>query len=270
MLLGDYMEKIKRLTTSLLFGKNIHIKNVSKKNFSDPGMHWHSYCELIYCEKGVLESTINGTKIEAHPNSLYLLTLVDFHHTVIKYPDKDFNFTNISFAENAVDKQLISELNCAYYIESCDEKIKSLVDIIQKTENETEMHYILNALLLNVIKKENKLEPTENPMLNHNILQCIRYISNNFQNPITLKSTAEYLHLSPEYLSGLFSKACGCTFKEYLISYRITYAKELLKSTKNSVTDICFLCGYSNLTNFLKSFKKHTNQSPSEYRSNHA
>ena len=47
-------------------------------------------------------------------------------------------------------------------------------------------------------------------------------------------------------------------------------AKELLKNTKNSVTDICFLCGYSNLTNFLKSFKKHTNQSPSEYRSNHA
>lgn len=234
MLLGDYMEKIKRLTTSHLFGKNIHIKNVDKKSFKNVGMHWHSFCELIYCKDGVLQSTINGTKIEAHPNSLYLLTLVDFHHTVIKYPDKDFNFTNISFAENAVDKQLISELNCAYYIKNCDEKIKSLVDIIQKTENETETSYILNALLLNVIKKENKLEPTENPMLNHNILQCIRYISNNFQNPITLKSTAEYLHLSPEYLSVLFSKSCGCTFKEYLISYRITYAKELLKNIQTN------------------------------------
>ena len=126
------MKEIIRLSTNQLLGKNIHIKNVSKKNFSDPGMHWHSYCELIYCEKGVLESTINGTKIEAHPNSLYLLSLVDFHHTIIKNPNEEFFFTNISFTENAVDKQFLSELNCAYYIENCDEKIKSFVDIIQK------------------------------------------------------------------------------------------------------------------------------------------
>ena len=262
------MKDIKRLNKEHLCGKNIHIKVVTNEGFVNTGTHWHNYYELIYVEKGVLESTINGTKLIASENTLYLLSLVDFHKTIIKDPDENIKFINVSFAENLVDKQFLTHLNGPYCIENCNEKIKNIVKVIQQSESEPETVHILNALLCNVIKKENKLKQSNDSIINRNILQCIRYVSDNFQKPITLKSTAEYLHISPEYLSYLFPKTCGCTFKEYLVDYRISYAMELLKNTDNSVTEICFLSGYSNLSHFLKSFKNIVNKTPSEYRAN--
>ena len=262
------MKVIKRLSVEHLHGKNIYIKYVNNKGFSNPGTHWHNYYELIYVEKGSLESTINGTPLIAHENSLYMLSLVDFHRTIIQNPDKDIRFVNISFLENMVDGQFITQLDGPYFIENCTKKIKNIVKVIQECENETEIRYMLNALLCNVIKKENKINQSNDSIINRNILHCIRYISDNFHKPITLKSTAEHLHISPEYLSYLFSKTCGCTFKEYLVDYRISYAMELLKSTDNSITEICFLSGYSNLSHFLKSFKNIVKKTPSEYRAN--
>ena len=262
------MKEIIRLNTSHLHGKNIHVKIVTNDVYKDTGLHWHNYYELIYVEKGDLESTINGTTLNARENTLYMLSLVDFHNTTIKNLDSEIKITNISFAENIVDKQFLTHLNEPYCIKNCNEKIKNIIKVIQESESEPETAHMLNALLCNVIKKENKLNQSKDLIINPSIQHCIRYVSDNFQKPITLKSTAEHLHLSPEYLSYLFSKTCGCTFKEYLIDYRISYAMELLKSTDNSITEICFLSGYSNLSHFLKSFKNIVKKTPSEYRAN--
>ena len=58
----------------------------------------------------------------------------------------------------------------------------------------------------------------------------------------------------------------GITVFRYLAELRIDYAKKLLDSTGDSVTEICFSCGYTSIPNFMKDFKRITGMSPLKYK----
>ena len=53
---------------------------------------------------------------------------------------------------------------------------------------------------------------------------------------------------------------------EYLNEYRIKQAMRLLKETDLPVMEVCLECGYNNLGNFLRAFKKYTEMTPLKYR----
>lgn len=259
------MKDIRRLTVNELMGKSIHIHTA--ESFDDIGLHWHSYYELIYFFEGELVSIINGTRVRLKGGTLYILTPIDLHHTFETEQNKKVRFINISFTEDIIDEKLYQNMNSAYYVQKADKKMLCLIELLggKQTSNKETQH-LINALLYNVIRDEYKLNKTDKTILNKNIHNAIRYISENFQKPLNLKTMSDFLHITPAYFSDLFSKTCGCTFKEYLTDYRISYAKELLKSTDKSVTEICFSCGFSNLPNFLRTFKQQVGQTPTLYK----
>ncbi len=259
------MNDIIRLSVNDIMGKNIHIKTA--EDFPEIGLHWHSYYELIYFFEGEVVSIINGIEMQLKKGTLYMLTPVDLHHTFRKDKKAKLKFINISFTENIIDEKLRKDMNGAYYIPSVDNKTLGIIELLsQPKATDAETQHLVNALLYNVIRKEFKFNKTGKTVLDKNIHKAIRYISENFNKDINLKTLSDYLHITPSYFSYLFSKTCGCTFKEYLTNYRIAYAKELLKSTDKSVTDICYSCGFSNLPNFLRVFKKLVGQTPSAYK----
>lgn len=259
------MNDIIRLSVNDIMGKNIHIQ--SAEGFTDIGLHWHSYYELIYFFEGEVVSIINGIEMPLNKGTLYMLTPVDLHHTLKKDKKAKLKFINISFTENIIDEKLRQEMNGAYYIPSVDNKTLAIIELLtQPKATDEETQHLINALLYNVIRKEYKFSKTGKTVLDKNIHKAIRYIAENFNENIDLKTLSNYLHITPSYFSFLFSKTCGCTFKEYLTNYRISYAKELLKSTNKSVTDICYSCGFSNLPNFLRVFKKQVGKTPSTYK----
>jgi len=53
---------------------------------------------------------------------------------------------------------------------------------------------------------------------------------------------------------------------EYINEYRIKQAMRLLEETDLPVTEVCLECGYNNLGNFLRAFKKYTETTPLKYR----
>ena len=264
---GDIMENILRLDYNKMLSKNIKI--TKSRVCTEIGLHWHSYCELLYFYDGILESTINGKRVDLHQGTMYLMSPIDVHRTIVKDKNHPISFINISFTENLLDLSLIQKLNCPYYIDSCDEKMKTLINLIYNSENEAETQHLLNIILHNLISEKNKLFTANESVLNANIIKCIRYIGENYNSNITLTSAANYLHIAPAYLSSLFSKSCRCTFKEYLTQQRISHAKDLLLSTDKTVGEICFACGFSNLSNFFRCFKEQEKITPTEYRKNH-
>ena len=263
---GDIMENILRLDYNKMLSKNIKI--TKSRVCTEIGLHWHSYCELLYFYDGILESTINGKRVDLHQGTMYLMSPIDVHRTIVKDKNHPISFINISFTENLLDLSLIQKLNCPYYIDSCDEKMKTLINLIYNSENEAETQHLLNIILHNLISEKNKLFTANESVLNANIIKCIRYIGENYNSNITLTSAANYLHIAPAYLSSLFSKSCRCTFKEYLTQQRISHAKDLLLSTDKTIVEICFACGFSNLSNFFRCFKEHEKITPTEYRTN--
>jgi len=81
-----------------------------------------------------------------------------------------------------------------------------------------------------------------------------------------VKSFAEQLHLSPNYLSDLLQKFTGKTTQEHIHLQLIDKAKSLLWSTNMPVSEIAYTLGFEHPPHFTRLFRQKTGYSPSEYR----
>ena len=93
-----------------------------------------------------------------------------------------------------------------------------------------------------------------------------RYLDENFAADITLSAMANRYHISPSYLSLLFTEQTGKNFIDYLTERRIKKAKELLKHTDMKIYEVANAVGYKDSFYFSNCFKKVAGLSPSEYR----
>ena len=87
-----------------------------------------------------------------------------------------------------------------------------------------------------------------------------------FTTPITLDEMARVAGLSPNHLLRTFKQVFDQTPYQYVIAKRVAYAQELLRSTDQCVTDICFAVGFASLGAFSWWFRNHVGVSPTGYR----
>ena len=100
---------------------------------------------------------------------------------------------------------------------------------------------------------------------NLHFLQIIRYIHSHYREDLSLGSLAEVMHLNASYVSQLFSRESGTTYRKYLTELRIEKAKELLTTTNLSLSEVSEQVGFNDYFYFLKTFKKLTGISPGKY-----
>ena len=93
-----------------------------------------------------------------------------------------------------------------------------------------------------------------------------KYIEENYAKDISLADVSGIVAMSESSFSHFFKKRTGRSFISYLNDVRIGQSTKLLFETTNSIAEISFLCGYSNISNFNRIFKKIKGQTPSEYR----
>lgn len=93
------------------------------------------------------------------------------------------------------------------------------------------------------------------------------YIDEHITREVSLEDVADFLGITPPYLSLLFKKVHKTSFVQYRIAKRIQLAKRLLEVPHHRTNDIAFEVGYENYPHFSRTFKKVTGLSPQEYRS---
>ena len=98
------------------------------------------------------------------------------------------------------------------------------------------------------------------------IKMAIEYISTHFHEPLSLKTLADRLSLSPAYFSSLFSKQMNIGFQDYLTMVRVEEAKRLLSATAFPISQIAVSVGYADQSSFTKAFKRTTGMTPSQMR----
>jgi two-component system response regulator YesN len=96
--------------------------------------------------------------------------------------------------------------------------------------------------------------------------QVLRYIRENYAQPITLDEVARSVFLSPFYFSHLFMDELGITFMEYLTRVRMEEAKKMLGDKALSMQAIAESVGYDDASYFSKVFKKNVGVTPNKYR----
>lgn len=98
------------------------------------------------------------------------------------------------------------------------------------------------------------------------VRKAVEYIQNNYSYGINVSDAAAYVGVSRSYLYTLFLKTLGVSPQEYLISYRVTRASQLLEITDLPVEGIAQSCGYEDPVVFSKAFKSRMGATPSGYR----
>ena len=98
------------------------------------------------------------------------------------------------------------------------------------------------------------------------IAKINEYINNNYMNPIKLCDIAQLVSMSDSALSHFFKKRTNRNIVDYINDIRISNATKMLFETTNSISEIAFLCGFNNISNFNRIFKKNKGKTPSEYR----
>jgi two-component system, response regulator YesN len=100
---------------------------------------------------------------------------------------------------------------------------------------------------------------------------CYDYIKTHYWNSqLTLEGIATSLNRNPTYISNLFVKKTGVTFREALNEVRIENAKNLLKETSMTVKEIASLSGFTHQQYFTKVFRQKTNQTPNQFRAHYS
>lgn len=98
------------------------------------------------------------------------------------------------------------------------------------------------------------------------IKEAISYIEENFQNEISVEDIAKTCGLNRSYFGKIFKDVMGKSPQEFLLSYRMIKATELLKLSQLSIGDISNAVGYPNQLHFSRAFKKIYTLSPREWR----
>lgn len=98
------------------------------------------------------------------------------------------------------------------------------------------------------------------------IQEALVFIEHNFQNDITVEDIAATCGLNRSYFGKIFKDTIGKSPQEFLMSYRMSKAAELLKLTDLSISDVGNAVGYLNQLHFSRAFKNTYEISPREWR----
>ena len=102
------------------------------------------------------------------------------------------------------------------------------------------------------------------------IEKIMEHVNNNFGQNITLSDAAKIAGMTEVSLSRFFKLRTGKTFIDTLNDVRLGHASRMLIETTQSVNEIAYKCGFNNMSNFNRIFKKKKDCTPKEFRNSYA
>lgn len=106
----------------------------------------------------------------------------------------------------------------------------------------------------------------DQPNLRAEIQKALEFVSQRYQEPVSVADISEYLAISPNYFSHLFKAQTGINFSDYVTRYRIEMSKNLLAETDRQISEIAEQAGIPDYKYFARIFRRLVGKTPSQYR----
>ena len=250
--------------------------------------HNHDYHEILYFVSGRLRYMIEGTVYNLRPGDILVTHNKEMHKPILDaskpyeryvlwiHPkfikELSDNFVNLSSLFEQVSQgdnhvlrpsstmhTLISNLFSNLVVTNSNSKFGD--SLLQKS-------YLTELLIyLNRVSMDNQYESEGSSEYDPRINDIIKYINDTLHDQISLDDIAEKFYLSKYHLCRLFKKNVGMTIYQYIMKKRLIIAKSLLISGSN-VRAAFISSGFSDYSNFLKSFKNEFGVLPKNICSN--
>ena len=267
----------------------LYVADRRKKEFTYP-IHKHEVFELNYVENGAGVVRIVGDSSETIANrELVLITSPDLEHVWAQgtcHSDEVreitvqffLDFTSPGSIFNRIPLRSIRDLfeharKGVAFSEETIEKVFPMLDTLSKT---TDKFYAVIKFLsilheLSISDGARELASSSFAKVNvdsdsRRILKVKDYISSHFTEEIRLAELAELVGMSPTSFSRFFKLRTSKTLSEYIVEIRLGVAARQLVDTTDSVSEICYGCGFNTLSNFNRLFRKNKGCSPTEFR----
>lgn len=264
--------------------------------------HWHEELEIMHFEEGHFFLEVNMEKFSIEEKCLCFLNQGDLHSLGAQAPCLEtaivFHPRMLSFDfYDHVQAELLGPLcsgdlslplllphsHPAYqpvYREYLE--IQSLMSKIPDAKEEktffntsllsSQLRVKTSLLRILAILSDFSLLSQSERSPNHrieSIKKVLSYIHENYTEKIYIRDLAELINVNEQYFCRFFKQAIGKSPAAYVNEVRIKKSVSLLRKTDRPVLEICLDCGFNNLGNFLRAFKKSTDMTPLQYRKNH-
>ena len=272
----------------------LYIADRHKSEFSYP-VHNHDVFELNFVENAAGVKRIVGDSNEVIGDyDLVLITNPTLEHAWEQHECRSndireitiqFNFgAGITEADYFFGKTPFESIRhmmkeaqkgMAFPMSSIMKVYERLSGLSQITDRFTALMEFLNILhTLSLCTGARTLATTSYAKVNieddsRRILRVKKYISDNYMYELRLKSLADLANMSESAFCRFFKLHTGRRLSDYIIDIRLGYATRLLIDTTETIAEISFKCGYNNMSNFNRIFKRKKGCSPTEFRNSH-
>lgn len=258
-----------------------------KTQFTYP-IHRHKEFELNFVENGEGVVRIVGDSIETISNfDLVLIGCENLEHaweqgecesTSIREITIQFSsdiFSDSLLLRNQFDsirKMLDRAKRGVSFSTTSIMKVYSLLDTLSSKEGFDQFMTILRILHeLSKCEGSQTLCNTTFAKVEHNadsrrVAKIDNYISSHYREQIRLSTLADLVGMTPPAFSRFFKLRTGSNLSDYITDIRLGAASRLLVDSTMGISEICYQCGFNNLSNFNRIFKKRKNITPKEFR----
>lgn len=248
--------------------------------------HHHDFYEIYYFVSGNVSYMVGANRYDLEPGEL-LLTRPNELHQVTVLDESPYNRMVLWVKKSLLEKLSTENTDLLACFKDNERHTNRITPGMSRQGKLLEMFERLNEIYhggdaygsdilryaylsellvyINDIYKR-RAEKEESPPVSRNalILGVIDYIGENIETNISLDMLSEKFYLSKYHLCREFKRYMGTTLHRYIVQKRLVHAKEMMEEGY-TLSEVSSGCGFSDYSNFFKSFKNEYGISPKDY-----
>lgn len=246
---------------------------------------WHDEEEIIYMVEGEADYNVEGNIIHLEPGDCAFCPGKTLHsmlfeenqhvHFYALLFDRAYLFSQTDTCNRFFDSEISIQNFFSPTIPAENKFIQNIVelcDLMMHQKYGFELEIKIHLMQLYSIILQNKLyckTPKQNTEKEkNNVISAIQYIHNNYAQKISIEELAAATGYSTPYFERFFKAYTGKTPVEYILLFKLKQAQSMLRNSTGSVLEISILCGFANVSYFIKKFKTQYGVTPHQYRKN--
>ncbi|MGM9741418.1 MAG: helix-turn-helix domain-containing protein [Candidatus Cryptobacteroides sp.] len=265
-----------------------HIVERHKTEFTYP-LHRHKEFELNFIEHGAGVRRIVGDSVEEIGEyELVLVGSEGLEHVWEQgsCKSKDIREITIQFSNDLLSADLLSKSQFASirkmlaqaehglaFPVSAIMKVYSALDTLAMEQEKfvqfLKFLYILYELSLAddvKVLASSSFAHTSRNKESRRVQKVKQYINDHYSEQLRLNDLAALAGMSPVAFSRFFRVRTNRTLSDYIADIRLGFAARMLVDTTKNISEICYECGFNNLSNFNRIFKSKRGSTPREFR----
>lgn len=267
----------------------MYVADRHKKEFDYP-IHCHDIMELNFVENGAGARRVVGDSSEVIGDyELTLITSSDLEHVWEQHEchSDDIHEVTIHFFVDFEDEHSIFHTNPYKSIYNMMMRAKrglafsmpaimAVYHRLARLPSMTDKFYMaqeLLSILYELSKFDDAHELSSSTFAkvdvsseSRRVLKVKDFINTHISGTLRLEQLADLVGMTPTAFSRFFKLRTGKNLSEYIIDIRLGLAARRLVDTADSVSEICWSCGFNNLSNFNRLFRSRKGCNPTEFR----